>query len=394
VRTGACRSTVIAARDFLASQGIENDDLLACELALVEACNNAIRYAAETRRKLPIEIHLFVENSRLEMHVVDHTNGFDLPQKIELPARSERMAADCSSYNPSPIRFHICAALKKIGLYCANSKGASDGALGAKSPGAPAETCLERGSDWDDGQGALFSFGGIGGNFRCTSEMGKTTAVEELSYRLLADLLQIVGADWFILRFGPEGRTVASRVHQEFTAGFDARIRFGSTEAGARPRIPLTGQRGLASFSRAIHRLAAAQNCRRRFRARTFSLARSIPSQRMTAGRKLPRSVGLVQPIVRGETLLGTLAIGRFEVEKPFTVDQVEVIYTFCEFLAIQLVNARLQKEQVELRLTAHELEIARNIQQSLLPKTFPVLPGFWFIRFLLERATGWRRFL
>jgi len=80
------RSTVIAARDFLASQGIENDDLLACELALVEACNNAIRYAAETRRKLPIEIHLFVENSRLEMHVVDHTNGFDLPQKIELPA--------------------------------------------------------------------------------------------------------------------------------------------------------------------------------------------------------------------------------------------------------------------------------------------------------------------
>jgi serine phosphatase RsbU (regulator of sigma subunit) len=94
-------------------------------------------------------------------------------------------------------------------------------------------------------------------------------------------------------------------------------------------------------------------------------------------GEKLPRSVGLVQPIARGETLLGTLAIGRFEVEKPFTVDQVEVIYTFCEFLAIQLVNARLQKEQVELRLTAHELEIARNIQQSLLPKTFPVLPGF-----------------
>src|SRR5689334_19333812 len=43
------RGTVLAARDFLASQGVENDDLLACELALVEACNNAIRYAAETR---------------------------------------------------------------------------------------------------------------------------------------------------------------------------------------------------------------------------------------------------------------------------------------------------------------------------------------------------------
>jgi len=95
--------------------------------------------------------------------------------------------------------------------------------------------------------------------------------------------------------------------------------------------------------------------------------------------------VGLVQPIVRGETLLGTLAIGRFEIEKPFTVDQVEVIYTFCEFLAIQIVNARLQKEQVDLRLTAHELEIARNIQRSLLPKTFPALPGYGLSGFCLS---------
>src|SRR2546430_14732232 len=79
------RGTVLAARDFLASQGIENDDLLACELALVEACNNAIRYAPETGRNLPVEIHLFVEKSRLEMHVVDHTTGFDWSKKVELP---------------------------------------------------------------------------------------------------------------------------------------------------------------------------------------------------------------------------------------------------------------------------------------------------------------------
>jgi len=82
-----------------------------------------------------------------------------------------------------------------------------------------------------------------------------------------------------------------------------------------------------------------------------------------------------VQPIARGETLLGTLAIGRFEVEKPFTVDQVEVIYTFCEFLAIQM-SMRVAEEQVDLRLTAHELEIARNIQQSLLPKRFRLCPA------------------
>ena len=71
------RGTVLAARDFLATQAFEKDELLACELALVEACNNAIRYAPNSRRNLPVEIHIFCQKSRLEMHVVDHTLEFD-----------------------------------------------------------------------------------------------------------------------------------------------------------------------------------------------------------------------------------------------------------------------------------------------------------------------------
>src|SRR5882724_4299949 len=83
----ACvRPIVIAARDFLATQGFENEDLFASELALAEACNNAIRYAPASRRHLPIEIQIFCEGSRLEMHVVDHTNGFDWPARVELPS--------------------------------------------------------------------------------------------------------------------------------------------------------------------------------------------------------------------------------------------------------------------------------------------------------------------
>jgi serine phosphatase RsbU (regulator of sigma subunit) len=91
----------------------------------------------------------------------------------------------------------------------------------------------------------------------------------------------------------------------------------------------------------------------------------------------LPNSTGVVRPIQMGSTLLGTLAVGRSAGEAQFAPNQVEVIHTFADFLAIQLVNSRLQDEQVDRRLSAHELEIARNIQQSLLPTAFPALPGF-----------------
>jgi len=40
-------------------------------------------------------------------------------------------------------------------------------------------------------------------------------------------------------------------------------------------------------------------------------------------------------------------------------------------------MNARLREQQLSARLVAHELEIARGIQRSLLPKNFPQLPGF-----------------
>jgi len=41
-----------------------------------------------------------------------------------------------------------------------------------------------------------------------------------------------------------------------------------------------------------------------------------------------------------------------------------------------------LEKEELERHLLAHELQIARQIQQSLLPKTLPLLPGFGLAAF------------
>jgi serine phosphatase RsbU (regulator of sigma subunit)/anti-sigma regulatory factor (Ser/Thr protein kinase) len=360
------RPTVLAARDFLASQGCASEELLACELALVEACNNAIRYVPDSRRHLAVEIQILCEQSRLEMHVVDHTDGFNWPERVELPDPEQengrglfiiQSVMDQVQYlrGPAENRLVLRKSLK------------SDRTT--QSSPTPQELqqklALSEEVIGTMAKELCFRSEALAAIFRCTSDLGKSNAVEELSYRLLADLLQIVAADWFILRLAAKDKP--SRL--VFVKSSRAGLTFEPISLEGGP----SDVAGCAELQAAISRKDV-------FFGPQSPLAAGDP-----LGRKLPSSVGLVQPIARGEAFLGTLAIGRFEVEKPFTVDQVEVIYTFCEFLAIQIVNARLQKEQVDLRLTAHELDIARNIQQSLLPKTFPALPGYGLSGFCLS---------
>jgi anti-sigma regulatory factor (Ser/Thr protein kinase) len=45
------RPTTVALRSFLAEHGVPGDELVACELALAEACNNAVSYAVDGARE-------------------------------------------------------------------------------------------------------------------------------------------------------------------------------------------------------------------------------------------------------------------------------------------------------------------------------------------------------
>src|SRR6266568_3807792 len=47
-----------AVRSFLAAQGLRERELGACELALVEACNNAIQYVSQAGRHQPIAVRV------------------------------------------------------------------------------------------------------------------------------------------------------------------------------------------------------------------------------------------------------------------------------------------------------------------------------------------------
>src|SRR2546428_5813218 len=80
-----------AVRGFLAEQGLGEKELAACELALAEACNNAINYASDVAKAKPVEVEAICNSTGIELRVNDHTPGFDWPQRVELPGvESER----------------------------------------------------------------------------------------------------------------------------------------------------------------------------------------------------------------------------------------------------------------------------------------------------------------
>src|SRR6266436_4025744 len=81
----AIRPACFTAIQFLAAQGVHPDHLAACELALVEAGNNAVLYARPESRHLPIEVDLVCQPPRLELQVIDHTDGFEWPSELQLP---------------------------------------------------------------------------------------------------------------------------------------------------------------------------------------------------------------------------------------------------------------------------------------------------------------------
>ncbi len=85
------RPAALAVYQFLAGQGCTEREVQDSELALVEACNNAILHASAAERGYPVLIEATCNPLEIEMRITDHTDGFNMPEHAVLPsATSER----------------------------------------------------------------------------------------------------------------------------------------------------------------------------------------------------------------------------------------------------------------------------------------------------------------
>lgn len=361
---GESRVATRILRAFLAEQGLDESEQFQCELCLAEACNNAVQYATPDGSKLPISAEVICHPTRVEMRVVDRTAGFELGERTaEIDPHRENGRG----------LFIIRSLMDEVRYY----RGAEENTLvmskrRTHQQHRPAEdaahaTLADARQQLEDCQQTIsgmarelcFRSESLAAIFRCCAELGRTSDLEGFGNRLLNDLMHLTGADWFVLRLlgAGEGRLTV------FTAS--------STEMRGDPLALAASDPADAP----TETLAARTRREAEFNARRS--ARATDPLR-AAG---PAAVGLVQPLLFGDQLLGTLAIGRgeglAEDEPPFSALEAEMIRTFAEFMAVQVVNMRHQEEQVTARLVAHELEIAHRIQRALLPRSLPQLGGF-----------------
>ena len=87
--------------------------------------------------------------------------------------------------------------------------------------------------------------------------------------------------------------------------------------------------------------------------------------------------MALLVPLAAGSRGLGFIAVGARASGVPFTEEDREFAQTLARQAVAALESVRLHRLSVEQQRRDREMQIAREIQQSLFPQSFPSVPGF-----------------
>jgi serine phosphatase RsbU (regulator of sigma subunit)/anti-sigma regulatory factor (Ser/Thr protein kinase) len=341
-----------AVHQFLTEQGCDEEALTACDLALVEACNNAIQYAPESARHRPVVVEIICHPHRFEIRVTDHTPGFVWPEKIELPAPESESGRG----------LFLIQSLMDRAIYL---RGPGENTLILRKSLSLEVRTNNSGPRIENDQlitGLLEEitscYESLSAIFRYSADPNQARDLKKFAHRLLSDLAAIVGAEWFVFR------NAHNHSHIDVLAASESALDSGS--------IDFRGGNNDANFLEA----RAAISRQAVWFDENSQLAAADPI------RLKLRARGLVYPVFVNDELVGTLAIGKNgkpggSIEPVFNHSQANAIGSFAQFLAIQIANAHAHEAITANRITARELEIAGSIQRSLLLKELPSLPPF-----------------
>ena len=348
----AVRGATLFARDWLASHQLPISELDAWELALVEAGNNAVEHAPEERLMRPIVYELSLSETEVEARITDHTTGFDFPEQIDLPDfESEggrglfliKSLTDHSVYLRGNGENQLVLRKRRATA----TPIAEPGMLALQRQLAESEIAVNEMSEE-----LASSYESLVAVFRYSAELGTNASLADFASRLLVDLLTLTESDAAVLRLFQE-------------SGLET---FLVLPAESQPNLPsLSGRDAAQSVE-----VKAAETREDEW----FGSKHPLPSADPL--RAIPGALnGLVHAFESGDQQLGTIAIIRCRDDTPHQSAQVNILHTLIDFLAIQIVNARMLDERTQLRITRRELEIGADIQRSLLPESLPSAPPF-----------------
>jgi serine phosphatase RsbU (regulator of sigma subunit)/anti-sigma regulatory factor (Ser/Thr protein kinase) len=344
---------------FLAEQGLDESEVCNLELCLAEACNNAVQYAGETGAGQPINAEAICHAASVELRVTDHTPGFELkPKPATLsPERENGRGLFIIQSLMDEVRYYRggdtnTLVMRKTRTFQQHRSSDESTVASMEEARRQLDSCQQTISGM--ARELCFRSESLSAIFRCCAELGRSSDLVGFATRLLNDLLHLTSADWFVLRLMPAGeeRLVTFVVSSAELKTEPVNVTHSTDPFGA-------------ELKAAVTRREVELDCRHH----------TVPLEPLRAAGAT--AAGIVQPLLFGDKLIGTLAVGRREADPPFSVLQAEMIRTFAEFMSLQVVNARHLEEQVHSRLVAHELDIAHRIQRALLPRSLPQLSRF-----------------
>jgi anti-sigma regulatory factor (Ser/Thr protein kinase) len=318
----AAREAATGARRFISSHGLPESELAAWELILTEAGNNSVIHRTGDLPGQSWQVKLLFAADRVIAKIHDDNDGFVWPENPQLP--------DIESESGRGIfLIHTLTDFRKH----EHHPGGNILTLERRhTPAAPAED-LEATLDAMTEELAS-CYESLSAIFRFTAEARRTTGLEEFATNLLQHLGTITASDSGVLRVVSENQLVTLATH-------------GS---------------GLPAGSASLLESAAVST-------------RQDQWIEPTDGNPHARS-GLVHPFYQEDELMGVISLGRHHSAQPFNAGEVNVVHTFAEFLAQQMLSRRHEVEFIRSSVARREFELAAAIQQSLLPIELPDIAG------------------
>jgi serine phosphatase RsbU (regulator of sigma subunit) len=88
-------------------------------------------------------------------------------------------------------------------------------------------------------------------------------------------------------------------------------------------------------------------------------------------------NASLIVPLVYQNQVIGSLNLGEKKSGKPYKREDIDLLRSLAHQGAVAIENARLFKENLEKQRMEEELNIARDLQMSMLPSVCPQIAGF-----------------
>lgn len=340
----AVREAARFACTWLATQRISAEELAAWEIALVEAGNNAVEHSPQSAQMLPVEFEVSCGEADVEARVSDHTAGFDLPVEIALPDLESEGGRGLFLIQSmtGPLTY-----LRGRGGNTLVMRRRRDALAQPETP-----SLLDLQHRLAENEAALTemseelssSYESLVAMFRYSAELGRSTDLRDFARRLLSDLMQLTEADAAILRMlaPDESLELFIALPEGLSTKLSQRCP-GIEHCSVEWETVRTREDVWFGDDRPLHELDP---------------LRVIPGM----------AQGVSHVFGLNDRTMGTISLGRCGSNLPFRSAQINLLHTFIDFLAIQIVNERLLDERTRARVTRRELEIAANIQRSLLP--------------------------